>query len=697
MITWRFTSRSISVLSTSSGSLSLLSYRKALIEIERLLKKQANFIACKALKCLVLLKLDRHDEARILADELNTLALTSTRQGPTGDPSNMDENALTFLSQYYKDLRQFEKVVGIYEAASKREPTSEELLCSLFMAHVRTKDYKNQVFTAQKLYKLTRKIPYHNWAVISVLLQIDENTSQLKQTLYIPMALKMLEKEFFDDNAPSTKACGEMECLLYLHSLELKEDYPKALSFLGKHLELLTKAPSNESMLPAYFSHEKQLVYNFKANHLEDTYRLAKDFLREDNHLWNWYEVLFDTFFQFPPSKQVELINDLHDFVLSKNVWCGSSEWLVIIVLAIRERTTDLRSVHLARIELGLRWRLWQLKNPVETLPTVASIYLSDSLLNEITSYIDSYSSRTTGLVMHDIYRALEYLSPEDRARLHRFLIDQIDSRSNPDNLQYLINIFYCARLCGDIHRSWLVENQQTCAQRLLELAYQSSTPSSLAVELLLLVATIMEEMGQPPVELYTLLDQAYTRDNAHFDVKLYLYKLALHFNCVPIMKDFFERLEIKNIQYYSLGYLLTDHYLRIHTNYRNVRYFFQYLTNLLLVYTDDSWSQIMFCYKYGNFLRINEIRTFADCYLSWSLTYMQSTIGSMVVDLIQNGNRYASIGTIFNYPYNQVLFDKKQKSNHSLQSLFYKADANQTTKLQDTRDLDIWPKMDHR
>ena len=298
---------------------------------------------------------------------------------------------------------------------------------------------------------------------------------------------------------------------------------------------------------------------------------------------------------------------------------------------------------------------------------------------------------------MHDIYRALEYLSDDDRGRLHRFLIDQIDSKSNQNDLQYLINIYYCARLCGDIHRSWLVDNHQTCVQHLLELAYRTSTAAHLSVELLLLVATTMEEMARSPVELYTLLDRAYAGDNAHFDVKLYLYKVALHFNCVPMMKDFFERLEIKNIQYYSLGYLLTDHYLRIHTNYRNVRYFFHYLTNLLLVYTDDSWSQIMFCYKYGNFLRINEIRTFSDGYLSWSLTYMQSTIGSMVIDLIQNGNRYASIATIFKYPYNQVLFEKKQKTNHSLQAFFYKTDANQTSKVQDTRDFDIWPKMDHR
>jgi len=294
------------------------SYRKALTEIDRLLKKQSNFTACKALKCLVLLKLDRPDEARSLANELEALAASSTRTAPPGDASNVDENTLTFLAQYYKDLREYHKVVSLYESAIKREPTSEELLCSLFMAYVRVKDYKNQVLIAQKLYKQTRKIPYHNWAVISVLLQIDENSQQLKQTLYIPMTLKMLEKEFFDENLQQTKLFGEIECLLYLYTLELKEDFLKALQFVTKHVDALTKSPSNESMLPVYFAHEKFLIYNYKNSNFEKTYELAKEYLKEDNYLWNWYEVLFDTFFRFDETKQQELVEDLHQFILSK-------------------------------------------------------------------------------------------------------------------------------------------------------------------------------------------------------------------------------------------------------------------------------------------------------------------------------------------------------------------------------------------
>jgi hypothetical protein len=476
------------------------------------------------------------------------------------------------------------------------------------------------------------------------------------------MALKMLEKEFFDETRQQTKAYGEMECLLYLHTLELKQDFSKALIFLEKHLDALTKSSSNESMLPAYFSHDKPLIYNYKAGHFDVAYRLAKQFLVEDNYLWNWYEVLFDTFFKFDQTKQEEFIQDLHNFILTTP-----------------DGIIDLRNIHLARIELGIRWQSIHSK----TLPELASKYLSDIFFNQITSYIEIYSLKTTGLVMYDIYRALEYFSKDDRIRLHEYLINRLTS----DNIQYLINILYCARLCGDIHRLWLSENYQSLIKRLFDLTNQSS---DLSIELFLLIINIMDENNQSKIDLYNLLDRTYEKDSTNFDVKLYLYHLALNFNSITIMKDYFDRLEIKNIQYFSLSYLLTDHYLRIHRNYRHMKNFFNYLTNILLIYTDDSWSQIMFCYKYGNFLRINEIRTFSDCYLSYSLIYIQSLIGTMVIDLISNGYRYQSIGNIFKNSSNQVLFDQKDK----IRALFY---PNELIKVQDTRDFDVWSKIDYR
>ena len=357
------------------------------------------------------------------------------------------------------------------------------------------------------------------------------------------------------------------------------------------------------------------------------------------------------------------------------------------------DSTNKNRNVHLARLEFGLRWRLFRSKNPTVELPKHAEKYFSDWFIDEIKFYVETFGSKTAILLMFDVYRAFEHLSVDERSRLHQFFVEKFDE----ENLSELLNRFSCGRLCGDVHRQWLIDDNLKSIRRLIELAEKSTTSTEQSTELFLLAAMNFEQLNRSSIDLFNLLDRIYLRDPSNFDTKLYLYKLATHFNCLSVMKDLFERLEIKNIQYYSLGYLLTDHYLRVHSNYHQVRGFLRYLTNLLQVYTDDSWSQIMFCYKYGNFLRINEIRTFSDCYLSYSLVYFQSLIGSIVIDLIQNGNRYQSIVNLLKSSDSQLIFENKLKLNFSLRSMFYKNEENETFKLQDTRDFDIWPKVDFR
>lgn len=65
-----------------------------------------------------------------------------------------------------------EKICRIYEAAVKKEPTSEDLHTHLFMANVRVGDLEKQHHTAMALYKLKSKNPYYFWAVMSLVLQV---------------------------------------------------------------------------------------------------------------------------------------------------------------------------------------------------------------------------------------------------------------------------------------------------------------------------------------------------------------------------------------------------------------------------------------------------------------------------------------------------------------------------------------------
>jgi len=69
-----------------------------------------------------------------------------------------------------------QSVCDMYEAASKKEPSNEDLLFHLFMSYVRVGDYKKQQKTAMMLYKLKQKNLYYFWAVMSIVMQVHSET-----------------------------------------------------------------------------------------------------------------------------------------------------------------------------------------------------------------------------------------------------------------------------------------------------------------------------------------------------------------------------------------------------------------------------------------------------------------------------------------------------------------------------------------
>ena len=66
------------------------------------------------------------------------------------------------------------RIPEMYEAAVKKKPKNDELLSHLFMAYVRTEDYKKQQQTALALYKVAPSNPYYSWAVMSIIMQVND-------------------------------------------------------------------------------------------------------------------------------------------------------------------------------------------------------------------------------------------------------------------------------------------------------------------------------------------------------------------------------------------------------------------------------------------------------------------------------------------------------------------------------------------
>lgn len=67
------------------------------------------------------------------------------------------------------------KVCKLYEIAIKAEPQNEELHTHLFMSYVRVGDYRAQQRAAMALYKFVPKNPYYFWAVMSIVLQVNNH------------------------------------------------------------------------------------------------------------------------------------------------------------------------------------------------------------------------------------------------------------------------------------------------------------------------------------------------------------------------------------------------------------------------------------------------------------------------------------------------------------------------------------------
>lgn len=110
-----------------------------------------------------------------------------------------------------------EQICEIYEAATKKDPTNEELLTHLFMSYVRVADYKKQQQAAMALYKLKPKNPYYFWAVMSVVMQAYKADEKLAQSVVLPLAERMVKK-FVSEG----KIEAEQEVQLYLMILEMQ-------------------------------------------------------------------------------------------------------------------------------------------------------------------------------------------------------------------------------------------------------------------------------------------------------------------------------------------------------------------------------------------------------------------------------------------------------------------------------------------
>lgn len=284
--------------------------KKALQEVEKVLKKTPNLKTGLALKALALIRLSREKESQSLIEELEKNSESnddSTLQVMTYCYRELDQCKLKLNSAIAINWRNFflvDKICMIYQNAAKSQPGNEELLTQLFMAYVRISDYKSQQTTALQLYKAKPKNPYYFWAVMSVVLQAlrgPESKDKGKSKVLLTLAQRMVDKIISTD-----KIEAEQEVQLYLNILDYQEKYEDVLTFLQSDV-CLDKFPG------APISIKIEIYKKLKRwTELKD---LSKLLLEEDPDRWDYYQDYLLSCFELANAGDKSIIDTCLNFI----------------------------------------------------------------------------------------------------------------------------------------------------------------------------------------------------------------------------------------------------------------------------------------------------------------------------------------------------------------------------------------------
>lgn len=190
--------------------------KKAVQEVDRLPKKVKDLAVFRALKALALIRMQKR---RLAFDILNEIK----------PETDLDEVTLQTMTSCYKESFEVARIVDLYEAALKKKPDDQDTLVQLFMAYVRTFNFKRQKEIALALHKsLSKKSRlYTFWAIVSLVMQAQDSNdpSSPDSTVCLKLAERMCER-MIDDKSTN----DEIE--LYLKILHKQQRSEEEYRFL---------------------------------------------------------------------------------------------------------------------------------------------------------------------------------------------------------------------------------------------------------------------------------------------------------------------------------------------------------------------------------------------------------------------------------------------------------------------------------
>uniref|UniRef100_A0A7N6BUY2 N-alpha-acetyltransferase 25, NatB auxiliary subunit n=1 Tax=Anabas testudineus TaxID=64144 RepID=A0A7N6BUY2_ANATE len=593
----------------------------AIQQADKLLKKHKDLHCAKVLKAIGLQRTGKQDEAFSLAQEVATLEPT-------------DDNSLQALTILYREMHRPELVTKLYEAAVKKVPLSEEYHSHLFMAYARVGEYKKMQQAGMALYKIVPKNPYYFWSVMSLVMQaISAQDEKLAQTMFLPLAERMVEKMVKED-----KIEAEAEVQLYFMILER----------LGKCVEALEviRGPLGEKLTSELQSRENKCMMLYqRLQRWPECNALAHKLLLKNPDDWQFYPSYFDSLFHlmdqsWSPPEEGEHCSE------------GSVHHTVAeVVRFVEERikgedgkeSRSLRGPYLARLELIHRLR--------------ARGCPEESLLGEplelMVQFFAKFGDKPCCITDLKIY--LHLLSPEQRVQFINRLSEAAplgergeEGFAFPEDtkaLQRHLCMCQLSRALG-LHHSLDVDGKLLLITE-LKAHYHHGLKfgkSALKTELqfsdmyCLMAAHVYidlwTETGDENMiwQCLGLLEEGLSHSLSNAQFKLLLLLLYCHLGAFEPVVDLYSSLDAKHVQHDTIGFLLTR-YAEPLGQFAAASQSCNFSLRFFHSNQKDTSEYIIQAYKYGAFEKIPEFIALRNR-LNQSLHFAQVRTERMLLDL---------------------------------------------------------------
>lgn len=543
----------------------------------------------------------------------------------------------------YREVYKLEAIADLYENARKNCPENEDILSALFMAYVRLGDYKKQQQTAMLLHRLQpNKNPYYFWAVMSIVMQSSEN-EKLAKGMFLPLAERMIKK-YVDEN----KINAEAEVQLYLIILNLLGKWDEAYA--------IVTGPLGEKLTSETFFKERKSADLFSnLNKWPDANAKFKFLLRENPDDWQHWKNYITSCLKIVQSRW-EPPEDAGDCDTDYTIDMAC-KFISQTISSLSDKRS-LRGPYLAQLEL-----IKVLRNHSEL-----SVDGTGSPMELFKEYFKVFGDKNC--CYEDMKLFIDLITKPQQLELVDSFTKTLELHNSEGNIVFAsdvkvmqrhLTILQLSRYLG-MYDSKSTEEKlalsRECVQRYHHgLTFGKDlliTDIQFSDNFLMMAAYLLVEVWEELkdqhylIEAIVQLQKGFKNCPANFQFKVLLIHLFSVLGAYGPCQQLYDSLEAKHIMNDTLGYVISNHMVRLGhfaaagTNFGSMLKFFA-------VNHKETAEYLIAAYKYGSFNKIFEFVRFREK-LQNSLQYACAKVESMLLDLILETSHHQSVEQMVTY-----------------------------------------------